>query len=135
MSVGTLVDSNVILDVMTEDPQWCDWSLDALAVAGESGPLYINQVIFGEVSVRFSTIEALDMALPADDFRRVSLPWTAAFLAAKAFAAYRRRGGSKTTTLPDFLIGAHAAIDDLTLLTRDVGRYRAYFPTVELFAP
>ena len=135
MAYGTLVDSNVLLDIMTEDPVWLEWSSTALAQAAETGPLYINPVIYSEVSVRFTTIEALEDALPHQDYRRASIPWAAAFLAGKAFLDYRRSQGTKTTTLPDFFIGAHAAVAELQLLTRDVSRYRAYFPTVPLLAP
>lgn len=135
MAVGTLVDSNVILDVMTEDDRWLSWSMEALATAAELGPLYVNQIVYAEVSLRFSRIEELEDALPADDFRRLGLPWEASFLAAKAFHAYRRRGGRRTTTLPDFFIGAHAAVSNLALLTRDPRRYRSYFPSVELMSP
>jgi predicted nucleic acid-binding protein len=132
---GTLVDSNVLLDVLTDDPTWRDWSSDALADAAEAGPLYINPLIYAEVSVRFTTVEALEDALPLQDFRREPLPWAAAFLAGKAFLDYRRNQGTKSTTLPDFFIGAHAAVAELGLLTRDVGRYRTYFPTVALITP
>jgi predicted nucleic acid-binding protein len=132
---GTLVDSNVLLDVLTEDERWLSWSIDALATAAELGPLYINPVIFAEVSVRFSRVEDVDDAFPSTDFRRSPLPWAAAFLAGKAFTSYRARRGTKASTLPDFFIGAHAAVDNLALLTRDAGRYRTYFPTVELMAP
>lgn len=135
MAHGTLVDSNVLLDIMTEDPVWQTWSIEALAVAAETGPLYINPVIYSEVSIRFSTIEALEDALPTEDYRREPIPWAAAFLAGKAFVNYRRNQGTKSTTLPDFFIGAHAAIAELQLLTRDVSRYRTYFPTVPLLAP
>lgn len=135
MAVGTLVDSNVLLDVLTEDERWLGWSLEALATAAELGPLYINPVIFGEVSIRFSRVEDVDQALPASDFRRLPIPWAAAFLAGKAFVDDRSRSGNKSSTLPDFFIGAHAAVDQLALLTRDAQRYRSYFPTVELMAP
>jgi predicted nucleic acid-binding protein len=135
VSRGTLVDSNVLLDVLTEDPRWSDWSTHALAMAAESGPLHINPVIFSEVSVRFSTVEALDDALPPRDYRREPLPWAAAFLAGKVFVAYRQNRGTKSSALPDFFIGAHAAVADLDLLTRDVGRYGTYFPTVRLITP
>lgn len=135
MARGTLVDSNVLLDVLTEDAAWVDWSTSALTVAAESGPLWINPIVYAEVSVRFSRIEDLETALPSDEFRRRQLPWAAAFLAGKAFVAYRRRGGNKTSTLPDFYIGAHAAVDELTLLTRDGTRYRSYFPTLSLTCP
>jgi len=132
---GTLVDSNVLLDVLTVDPDWYQWSSDALGDAADSGPLFINPIIYAEVSVRFSRIEDLEDALPSADYRRAPLPWEAAFLAGKAFVRYRRRGGARTTTLPDFYIGAHAAVAELTLLTRDAARYRSYFPTVELVVP
>ena len=135
MAHGTLVDTNVLLDVLTEDPTWLDWSLVALATATEDGPLFINPIIYAEVSVRFSRVEDLDDALPPQDYRRLALPWEAAFLAGKAFVAYRRSGGSRSSTLPDFFIGAHAAVEGLVLLTRDVARYRTYFPTVQLSAP
>jgi predicted nucleic acid-binding protein len=132
---GTLVDSNVLLDILTEDPAWEDWSIDALADAAEAGPLYINPIVYSEVSIRFTTIEALEEALPPQDYRRAPIPWPAAFLAGKVFVDYRRNKGTKATTLPDFFIGAHAAVAGLDLLTRDVGRYRTYFPTVTLIAP
>lgn len=135
MTQGTLVDSNVLLDILTEDPTWSSWSTQALATAAETGPLFINPIIYGEVSVRFSRIEDLDEALPPNDFARLDLPWAASFLAAKAFHTYRRRGGARTSTLPDFLIGAHAAVAEVGLLTRDAGRYRTYFPSVELTTP
>lgn len=135
MGFGTLVDSNVLLDVLTEDARWYGWSSDALAEAAENGPLLINPIIYAEISVRFTRIEDLDDAVPASEFHRASLPWEAGFLAAKAFASYRRSGGTKSSTLPDFFIGAHAAVDDHAVLTRDNRRYRTYFPTVELIAP
>lgn len=135
MSVGTLVDSNVILDILTDDPTWAEWSIDALARAAESGPVYINPIIYAEVSVRFTSVEDLDEALPLRDFRRQALPWASAFLAGKALMRYRRNGGTRPSTLPDFFIGAHAAVADLTLVTRDLGRYQTYFPTVELITP
>jgi predicted nucleic acid-binding protein len=133
--IGTLVDSNVILDLLTEDEKWLDWSEQALSEAAEAGPLVINPVIYAEISVRFRSVEDLDEAIPSNDYLRAALPWSAAFLAGKAFVDYRRRGGTRTSTLPDFFIGAHAAAGDLTLLTRDVARYRTYFPTVRLIAP
>lgn len=135
MASGTLVDTNVLLDVLTADERWLTWSMDALAEAAELGPLYINPIIYAEVSVRFTRVEDLDDALPADDYRRVPLPRAAAFLAGKAFLDYRKRRGSVSSTLPDFFIGAHAAVEDLVLLTRDATRYRSYFPTVSLIAP
>ncbi|MEZ5381416.1 MAG: type II toxin-antitoxin system VapC family toxin [Microthrixaceae bacterium] len=133
--IGTLVDSNVILDLLTEDERWFGWSEGSLSAAAETGPLVINPVIYSEVSVRFGSVEDLEAALPSNDFLRAALPWSAAFLAGKAFLDYRRRGGSRTSPLPDLFIGAHAAVGDLTLLTRDVTRYRTYFPTVRLMGP
>jgi predicted nucleic acid-binding protein len=106
-----------------------------LAEAAEAGPLWINPLIYAEVSVGFSRIEDLEAALPAEDFRRAQLPWEAAFLAGKVFLQHRRSGGTKTATLPDFYIGAHAAVADVSLLTRNAGRYRTYFPTVNLITP
>ncbi|MDQ3147782.1 MAG: type II toxin-antitoxin system VapC family toxin [Actinomycetota bacterium] len=135
MAAGTLVDSNVLLDIFTEDVTWLEWSADALAAAAEAGPLYINPIVYAEVSVRFSRIEDLEDALPLGDFRRSALPWAAAFLAGKAFVSYRRNRGVASAPMPDFFIGAHAAVDDLALLTRDSRRYRTYFPTVHLLAP
>ena len=132
---ATLVDSNVILDIASEDDEWLDWSAAMLTAAAERGPVVINPVIYAEVSIRFDTIEALDDALPPELYMRVALPWEAAFLAARAFLEYRQRGGAKTSTLPDFFIGAHAAIAGLTLLTRDVRRYRSYFPKLRIIAP
>lgn len=132
---GTLVDSNVLLDVITEDETWLEWSASALAHAADDGPLFVNPVIYAEVSVRFSRIEEVEEALPASDYGRLALPWESAFLAGKAFLDYRRNKGTKSSTLPDFFIGAHAAVADLRLLTRDASRYRIYFPTVPLIAP
>lgn len=133
--MGTLVDSNVLLDVMGEDECWSSWSRAALADAGETSRLIINPIIYAEVSVRFSRVEALEAALPRDLFAREALPFEAAFLAAKAFAACRARGGARTNVLPDFFIGAHAAIAGYRLLTRDAARYRTVFPRLELATP
>jgi predicted nucleic acid-binding protein len=135
VSEGTLVDSNVLLDLITRDPQWSEWSARNLARAMDRGPVLINQVVYGEVSLGFSTVEALDVALSEDRFVRGNLPWAAAFVAARAFRSYRKRGGARTSTLRDFLIGAHAAVLGVPLLTRDGTRYRTYFPTVELISP
>jgi predicted nucleic acid-binding protein len=132
---GTLVDSNVLLDVLTEDVAWQQWSTEKLAAAAEAGPLFINPIVYAEVSVRFSLIEELDDALRQQDYGRLPLPWEAGFLAGKAFMRYRRHGGVRTSTLPDFFIGAHAAVAELVLLTRDATRYRTYFPTVHVVAP
>lgn len=132
---ATLVDSNVLLDLLTRDTRWLDWSSRAVADAADEGPLVINPVIYSEVSIGFSRIEDLDGALPKDYFVRTPLPWAAAFLAGKSFVQYRRRGGVRRSPLPDFFIGAHAAVSRFRLLTRDARRYRDYYPTVELRAP
>jgi predicted nucleic acid-binding protein len=132
---SVLVDSNVILDVVTDDPRWGEWSSSTLARCAESGVLVINPIIYAEVSVGFDRIEELDQVLPTDSFRRDPLPWEAAFLAGKCFLAYRRRGGSRRSPLPDFYIGAHAAVKDLVVLTRDPRRYRTYFPHLNILSP
>lgn len=131
----TLVDSNVILDVVTEDAEWMAWSAAALERCAEAGRLVVNPIIYAEVSIGFDAIEDLDDALPPDYFVREPLPWPAAFLAGKAYARYRRRGGSRAYPISDFYIGAHAAIAGYSLLTRDARRYRAYFPRLRLIAP
>ena len=131
----TLVDSNVILDVLTEDAAWGEWSAAMLADAARMGPLAINPIIYAEVSARFERIEDLDEALPSTYYRRLPLPFEAAFLTGQCFVKYRRRGGTRRSPLPDFYIGAHAALAGLTLLTRDAKRYRAYFPTLRIIAP
>lgn len=132
---GTLVDSNVILDIVTEDPVWLDWSASALERCADEGALFINPIIYSEVSIGFKTIEEVEDALPERTFRRLHLPLEAAFLAGKSFLAYRKQGGYKTTPLPDFFIGAQAAVMGLALLTRDAGRYRTYFPAVRVISP
>lgn len=132
---GVLVDSSVLLDIVTEDPQWCTWSSEALATWAERGPLYINVVIYAEVSMGFARIEEVEAALPVEALRRVSVPWEAGFLAGKAFLVYRQRGGARTLPLPDFFIGAHVAVAELALLTRDPQRIRTYFPQVSLITP
>lgn len=132
---GVLVDSNVLLDIMTEDPTWFDWSAAALAEAAEAEVLIINPLIYAEVSVRFDRVEELEAALPPTLFRRDELPWEAGFLAGKCFRQYRKHGGVRRSPLPDFYVGAHAAVRGYALLTRDARRYRTYFPTIELIAP
>ena len=131
----TLVDSNVILDIVTADDEWMDWSAAALARQADAGPLAVNPIIYAEAAARFARIEDLEAALPSDDFQRLPLPWEAAFLAGRSFVAYRRRGGQRRSTLPDFYIGAHALVGGMTLLTRDPSRYRTYFPRLRLVAP
>jgi predicted nucleic acid-binding protein len=132
---ATLVDSNVLIDVVVRDQQWAAWSIEALIEALDLGPVFIDQVVFAEVSIGYRTAEACQEALAVQGIERVPIPWPAAFLAGRAFAAYRDRGGTKLAALPDFFIGAHAAVAGLRLLTRDANRYRTYFPTVELIAP
>ena len=131
----TLVDSNVLLDVLTDDPQWSAWSMAALARQAERDILAINPIIYAEISVGFARIEDLDEAVTATAFHRLALPWEAAFLAGKCFLSYRRRGGLRTSPMPDFYIGAHASIERMMLLTRDAARYRTYFPKLRLIAP
>lgn len=132
---GVLVDSNALLDLITGDPSWFSWSANAVEEAANSSRLVINPIIYGEVSVYYSRIEDLDDALPKSMFDREPLPYDAGFLAGKAFLSYRRRGGTRRSSLPDFFIGAHAAIAGYRLLTRDAARYRTYFPTLKLIAP
>jgi predicted nucleic acid-binding protein len=132
---GVLVDSNVLLDIFTEDPRWYDWSAGKLAECAEEHGLIINPVIYSEISIGFARIEELEDALPHRMFRRQNIPLEAAFLAGKCFMQYRRRGGHKNAPLPDFFIGAHAAVENLTLLTRDAARYKTYFPSLELIVP
>jgi predicted nucleic acid-binding protein len=130
-----LVDSNVLLDLMTEDPSWLVWSSKAIEEAAERSRLLINPVIYAEVSVRYSRIEDLDAALPTALFEREAIPYEAAFLAGKVYLRYRRLGGARRSPFPDFFIGAHAAVAGYQLLTRDAARYRAYYPTLPLIAP
>ena len=132
---AVLVDSNILLDVMTEDASWLSWPVSAIERAADTSRLVINPVIYAEASVRFTRIEELDAALPSDLFEREPIPYEAAFLAGKAYLAYRRRGGTDRSPLPDFFIGAHAAVSSYRLLTRDSARYRAYFPKLSLIAP
>jgi predicted nucleic acid-binding protein len=131
---GTVVDSNVLLDVLSHDPTWMEWSANALQETADTSPLIINPVIYAEVSYRYSRKEELEAALPSI-LEREPIPYDAAFLAAKAHVIYRRRRGVKLSPLPDFFIGAHAAVRGYSLLTRDPARYRSYFPTVKLIAP
>lgn len=130
-----LVDSNVLLDIFTNDPKWAAWSSEQLAALSEKHALVINPIIYSEVSIGFKTVEELEGALPHDYFRREPLPWEAGFLAGKCFLRYRRAKGVRASPLPDFYIGAHAAVRDMALLTRDAARYRTYFPKLTLIAP
>jgi hypothetical protein len=133
--VITLVDSNVLLDVLTDDPVWAERSGAAISRAADAGRLAIDPIVYAEVSVGFERIEELEAALPRDVFARLPLPWAAGFLAGKCFARYRRAGGARRSPLPDFYIGAHAAVDGLTLLTRDARRYRTYLPRLDVSTP
>jgi predicted nucleic acid-binding protein len=130
-----LVDSNVIIDIRTEDPVWYQWSAVALADAADLYQLAINPIIYAEVSVDAARIEDLDLELPERDYLRLPLPYEAGFLAGKAFVSYRRAGGERPSPLPDFYVGAHAAVQGLTLVTRDAARYQTYFPSVSLIKP
>ena len=131
----TLVDSNVLIDVISGDPAWEAWSAQALARAASAGRVAINATIYAEVSIGFTRIESLESALDELRLARLALPWPAAFLAGKAFLEYRRRGGERRSPLPDFFIGAHAAVAGMRLLSRDSTRYRAYFPSLDLICP
>jgi predicted nucleic acid-binding protein len=132
---AALIDSNVLLDILLRDSQWYSWSSDRIAALVEERPIFINPIIYAELSVGFDSIEALDLALPRHVFRRAPLPWEAGFLAGKAFASYKRRGGARRSPLPDFYIGAHASAMKMTLVTRDAARYRTYFPKISLITP
>lgn len=132
---GVLVDTNVLFDILTEDHRWQTWSSTALERAADEGRLIINPIIYGELCVGFDTIEEADEALPTSVFEREAIPYDAAFLAAKAYAIYRRRSGARTSLLPDFYIGAHAAVRGYRVLTRDIARYRTYFPKLGLITP
>ncbi|MBF0133065.1 MAG: type II toxin-antitoxin system VapC family toxin [Magnetococcales bacterium] len=130
-----LIDSNVLLDILTADPRWKDWSASALTAVADHARIVINPIIFAEISVGYDHIEDLEEALPLEFIEREPLPYEAAFLAGKVFLAYRRRGGQKTSPLPDFFIGAHASVMGYRLLTRDPKHYRTYFPKVNMIAP
>lgn len=132
---GILVDSNIILDVFEDDSEWATWSVEQLEKWADTQPLYINPIIYAEVSIGFQKIETLEDAIAGSGFRMIQIPREALFLSGKAFLQYRKRRGSKTATLPDFFIGAHAAVSQLSLLTRDSSRYKTYFPTVKLIYP
>jgi predicted nucleic acid-binding protein len=133
--MAVLIDANVLLDIMTEDANWLAWSAAALERAADSHRLVINPVIYAEVSIRYSRIEELDAALPKNMFDREAIPFDAAFLAGKSHLAYRRRGGTKRLPLPDFFIGAHAAVAGYRLMTRDAARYLTYYPGLSLITP
>jgi len=132
---ATLIDSCILLDVITGDKQWADWSAAQIAVAIDAGRAVINPLIYAEVSVGYQTVEEMEKLLPSDSYAREQLPYLAGFAAGKAFLQYRRSGGQKRSPMPDFYIGAHAAVAGYQLLTRDVSRYRTYFPTIDLIVP
>jgi len=132
---GLLVDSNVILDLFLDDPNWAHWSESVLANYGDHATLYINAIIYTEVSIGFKKIEELESALHKGGFQMLEIPKEALFLAGKAYLQYRKGKGIKKSPLPDFYIGAQAAVLDLDLITRDEGRYRTYFPTVRIICP
>lgn len=131
----TLVDTNVLLDLVTDDPNWADWSIAQLEAASLTGPLLINDVVYAELAVRYDRVENLETFVDEASLAMAPMPRAALFLAGKVFTQYRRSGGSRTGVLPDFFIGAHAAVNELPLLTRDVSRYRTYFPSLKLITP
>ena len=130
-----LIDTNVLVDVLQDDPQWAAWSIGQLRAQAKLHELAINPVVYAELSLSFSTVESLDRVLVTMELAVREIPRPALFLAGKAYLQYRRRGGSKAQVLPDFFIGAHAAVEGWPLLTRDAGRFRTYFPSLEVIAP
>ncbi len=135
MNTNILVDSNVILDIFNIDTNWFEWSSSQIEILADTATFYINPIIYSEISVSFSKIEELEGALPNDLFTFIDLPRQALFLAGKTFLTYKRNGGKRNSTLPDFFIGAHAVIENMALLTRDVARYKTYFPSLQLITP
>ncbi len=132
---AVMVDSCVLLDIFTEDPAWFEWSCKALSEAAETRQLITNPIVYAEISVGFAKIEELENALPRGLIEFCPIPREAAFLAGKSFLKYRRRGGTRTSPLPDFFIGAHAAVEKMPLITRDTTHYRRYYPNLELIHP
>ncbi len=131
----TLVDSCVLIDVLADDPDWAEWSLDRLDVLGSQAPLVINPLILAEISPRFASAADLEVALASLPIKREALPWDAAYLAGQAFKIYRSAKGAKRSPMPDFYIGAHALVGGLRLLTRDAARFRSYFPKLTIVSP
>jgi len=131
----TFIDTNVLLDLVTDDPNWAVWSVAQLEAASLNGPLLINDVVYAELAVRYDRIEHLEEFVDEAGLVITPMPRAALFLAGKVFTQYRRSGGSRTGVLPDFFIGAHAAVNELPLLTRDVGQYRTYYPSLKLISP
>ena len=132
---GVLVDSNIVLDVFLNDPKWADWSESKLDEYDQLGILYINAIVYSEISIGFDQIEDLESAIARAGFQILEIPKEALFLAGKAYLKYKKRKGTKRTPLPDFFIGAQAAVQYLDLITRDISRYQSYFPTVKLISP
>jgi len=132
---GVLVDSNIVLDVFLNDPKWADWSESKLDEYDQLGILYINSIVYSEISVSFKRIEDLESAIAKAGLQMLEIPKEALFLAGKAYLKYKKRKGTKRAPLPDFFIGAQAAVQNLDLITRDVYRYQSYFPTVKLITP
>ena len=133
--MATLIDTNALLDLATDDPRWAEWSVRQLEAAAARGPLLASDIVYAELSVRFARVEDVDAFVAEAGVAMRPVPRPGLFLAGKAFQLYRARGGARTGVLPDFLVGAHAAAAGLPLLTRDAGRYRTYFPTVALIVP
>ena len=132
---GVLVDSNIVLDIFLNDPKWADWSESKLDEYDQLGILYINSIVYSEISIGFKRIEDLESAIAKAGLRMLEIPKEALFLAGKAYLKYKKRKGIKKTPLPDFFIGAQAAVQNLDLITRDISRYQSYFPTVKLITP
>ncbi|MCP4108502.1 MAG: type II toxin-antitoxin system VapC family toxin [Desulfobacteraceae bacterium] len=130
-----MADSNIILDIATEDPNWFEWSSQTVAFYAETHIFIINPIIYSEVSIGFENMGDTDAIFPSEYFHRIPIPYEAAFLAGKCFLEYRRRGGQRRSPLPDFFIGAHAVIMQIPLITRDVQRYRTYFPELQIITP
>lgn len=131
----TLIDTNILIDIATRDPVWANWSLSQLENASIAGPVLINDIVYAEFSIRYDHIGQLDAFLAAAGIQLVPMSTAALFLAGKTFLRYKKAGGSRVSVMPDFFIGAHAAVEGMPLLTRDTGRYRTYFPTLDLIAP
>jgi predicted nucleic acid-binding protein len=130
-----MVDSNVLIDIFNKDSVWFDWSSSTIERYAEQVRFTINPIIYAEISASFKKIEELEDALPESYFTKEPIPWEAAFLAAKVFIQYRKNGGKKDSNLPDFLIGAHAAVRGIPLITRDTKHYKTYYPHIELISP
>jgi predicted nucleic acid-binding protein len=132
---GHLADANVLLDIVTDDPVWKTWSVEQLHLAAAANPVLVNPIVYAELAPAFRSESALELWFSTTDLQRASLPFAAAWLAAQAFARYKKAGGTRTAPLPDFFIGAHAEVEGLTLITRDAARYRTYFPNLKLIVP